>query len=269
MVASIIPERGLGLKRRRRGRESPVGRGAAACMPAARALEIRPVYLRRPPPGSVRELEIRAEALAGHTIGELAGAIGMPLPAEPRRAKGYVGSLLEHALGADADAADGPDFAALGVELKSIPIGRGGRPAESTFVCSITMADADRAEWARSRLRRRLARVLFVPVESARAAPLGERRLGRSVLWTLAPEEDELLRADWEHLMGAIGAGRAGGLSAREGRALQVRPKASTARVRTMAPGADGPQRALPLGFYLRAAFTSAVLARARGGGAG
>jgi len=206
---------------------------------------------------------VRAAALEGRSIGEIAAALGTPLPLEPRRAKGFVGTLLERALGADAAAGDGPDFASLAIELKSLPV-RGGRPAESTFVCSIRMATADDETWATSRLRRRLARVLFLPVDAASVAPLPERRVAAAVLWSPSPADEALLRGDWEDLMGAIGAGRGGTLTAREGRVLQVRPKAATARVRTVAVGVDGPERTLPLGFYLRATFTGAILAAAR-----
>jgi DNA mismatch repair protein MutH len=214
---------------------------------------------RRPPPATPRELEIRAEALTGHTVGEVAAALGVPLPRDPRRAKGFVGGLLERALGADPAAGEGPDFPALGIELKSIPLGARGRPAESTFVCSIRMSDADEQGRESSRLRRRLARVLFVPVDAARLAPLAARRFGAPSFWTPDAREEAALRADWEDLMGAIGAGRGGTLSAREGRVLQVRPKAASSAVRTLGPGAE---QTLPLGFYLRASFTAGLLPR-------
>src|SRR4051812_47610524 len=104
------------------------------------------VVKRRPPPFNLRELEIRAEALAGRTVGELALALDVGL-ADTTRAKGFVGQLIELALGADADAGDAPDFAALGVELKSVPVGKSGRPKESTFVCSVTMTAAEHELW--------------------------------------------------------------------------------------------------------------------------
>ncbi len=216
--------------------------------------------LRRPPPESLRELEIRAEALAGRTVGEVARALDLPLPAVPARAKGYIGQLVELALGADADAGERPDFAALAVELKTIPIGKAGRPKESTFVCSVSMSSADQQRWPTSRLRRRLAHVLWMPVEAAEVAPLPERRFGRPLLWTPSPEDEAQLAADWEHLMGAVAAGRGGSISAREGVLLQLRPKARDGKVRTLGATADGVERTLPLGFYLRASFTARLL---------
>ena len=65
--------------------------------------------------------------------------------------------------------------------------------------------------------------------------------------------------ADWEKLLGAVGTGRIP--SAHEGRVLQLRPKAAHGRVLTLTAMEDGAARVLPLGFYLRASFTAALLA--------
>jgi DNA mismatch repair protein MutH len=213
---------------------------------------------RRPPPHSLRELEVRAAALAGHTVLEVAVALGARLPAEARRGKGFVGSLVEAVLGADPRAGDGPDFPALEVELKTIPVGVHGRPRESTFCCGISMLGADREEWASSRLWRRLRQVLWVPVVGVAGQELGARTFAEPRLWRPGPAEEAALKADWEDLMGAIGAGRAP--SAHAGAVLQVRPKAQHSRVTTLASGGDGPARRPPLGFYLRARFTATLL---------
>jgi DNA mismatch repair protein MutH len=218
---------------------------------------------RRPPPRTRRELLLRAEALAGHTVGEVAAALTLPLPEAPGRAKGFVGTLVELALGADATAGARPDFPALGVELKTIPVRAGGRPAESTFCCSITMVRADLEDWPSSRLAVRLGCVLFVPVEDARARACAARRFGAPVLWQPDAAELALLRADWEDLIGAIGSGRVP--SAHEGRVLQVRPKAARGDVRVLGTAGDGPGRRQPLGLYLRARFTATILARGAG----
>lgn len=216
--------------------------------------------MRRPPPQTLRELELRAHALAGRSVGELAQALGVQLPVDPKRGKGFVGQILELALGADPDAGDSPDFSGLAVELKSVPVRPDNTPVESTFVCAITMDEADQEVWETSRLWRRLQHVLWIPVEERRTGPLAVRKVGKPVLWKPCETDQAQLRADWEDLIGAIGAGRGGTLTAREGVVLQVRPKAATSRVRTLAPGEGGPQMALPLGFYLRAKFVAGVL---------
>ncbi len=200
---------------------------------------------------------VRAKALKGHSVGELARGLGVMVPEENRRAKGFVGQLVELALGADPDAGDLPDFPDLGVELKTIPFSKTGKPAESTFCCSVTMAHADREIWEESRLRLRLRRVLWVPVDGSKVAELGERRFHEPLLWVPDVDQEELLRADWEDLMGAIGAG--GNPGARVGQLLQIRPKAANSSVRTLGPSEDGSALTLPLGFYLRPTFTGSL----------
>ena len=214
--------------------------------------------LRRPPPASVRELEIRAQALYGHALGDIARGLGVDPPPDPKRAKGFVGQLIERALGADPAAGEKPDFPELGVELKTIPMHADGRIAESTFCCSIRMDQADQAVWATSRLRKKLARVLWVPVQSARTNPLLERRVGRARLWEPSSAESDALQRDWEDLMGALGSGRQ--VDAYEGEILQMRPKGANAAVRSLAPTEDGAAPTLPLGFYLRVHFTQSIL---------
>ncbi len=221
-----------------------------------------PVFLaaRRAAPQSCAELAARAAALEGACVGRLAAALDVAVPEHSRHAKGFVGQLVECALGADPKAGSLPDFPVLGVELKTVPVNAAGLPMESTFCCSIHMATADAQVWETSRLRHRLAHVLWLPVTGARLAPLAQRRFGRARLWRLEGDDETVLRADWECLMGHIGAGLVGRLSAHMGTALQVRPKAAHARVRTMAPGPEGYAACLPLGFYLRTGFTARII---------
>jgi len=215
---------------------------------------------RQPEPLNVEELVLRAQALEGFSVGALATELGFRVPSDNVRSKGFVGQLVERALGADPKAGELPDFPNLGVELKTIPLRADGKPSESTFICSIHMESADRDEWETSRLYRRLKNVLFLAIDSSKVAPLPERRFGRALLWQPCAAQWRLLKDDWEDLMGAIGSGRGGNLSAREGRVIQVRPKASDASVRTLVPGPQGVQMSLPLGFYMRAHVTHQLL---------
>ena len=215
---------------------------------------------RRMAPINVRELSMRAAALTGHRVATLAKALGVNISPDKRTTKGLVGQLVERALGADPNACERPDFPDLGIELKTIPVDCRGVPLESTFCCSIHMGTADQQSWETSRLKQRLACVLWVPVQAPRSVPLGERVFGVPRLWQPTEREIALLRGDWEEHMGLIGAGHGAALSARRGEVLQVRPKAAHSRVRTWAPGPDGPEALLPLGFYLRARFTATLL---------
>ena len=215
----------------------------------------------RPPPESVADLITRARALAGRSVSELAADLGARVPPDQRRAKGFVGQLLERALGATAGSSDRPDFEALGVELKTIPVDGTGRPRESTFVCTIPMSEIAEVDWEQSRVYRKLAHVLFVPIESAPDLPLGARRIGGPVEWRPDEAQERDLRADWDELAGLVGRGDVESVTAHLGRYLQVRPKAAHSRIRGRAPEAEGGWlETVPRGFYLRATFTEAIL---------
>jgi len=215
------------------------------------------------PPTSERELMERARAIAGLSLGELGGRLGSPAPRDARRAKGWAGNLLEAALGATASSRPVPDFERIGVELKTVPVDGGGRPRESTYVCTVPLAGEGGVSWERSNVRRKLARVLWVPLAGATGRPLAARRVGTALLWSPSPEEEAGLRADWEELMDKICLGRLEQLSAHDGTWLQVRPKAAHSRVRRRGVDASGaPAPVLPCGFYLRSAFTAELLRR-------
>ena len=214
-------------------------------------------------PRDVTELLERAAGLAGLRLRELAERHGVTTPPDLRRAKGFVGSLIEQALGASAGSRALPDFPELGVELKTLPVNRSGSPVESTFVCTIPLTEIGEVEWLDSRVRRKLHTVLWIPVEGEREIVVGERRIGQALLYELTPEDEAVLRADWEELAGLIGRGHVERLTGHIGRFLQIRPKAADSRSRRLGFDADGvPFAALPRGFYLRPTFTAQLLAR-------
>lgn len=207
-----------------------------------------------------RELLARARALGGRTLSEIARSLVDPGSlGDPARHKGAVGALVERALGAPCSTRSEPDFAALGIELKTLPIDAHGRPAESTFVT--TAPRAPDPDWERSCVRRKLARVLWVPI--ATDAPFAARRVGSAFLWSPDEHTVAVLRADWEELTERL-ASEPERISARHGRALQLRPKARDASVRVRAAALDGsPMLAAPRAFYLRRTFTTELVERA------
>jgi DNA mismatch repair protein MutH len=217
-------------------------------------------------PQSGQELLTRARDVAGLTLGELGARVEIEVPDEAVRAKGVAGQILEKILGATAASRAEPDFLTLGVELKTIPLDSAGKPKESTFVCSITLSAMADTDWERSTVFKKLSKVLFVPVEAASKTPLRDRRVGRAYLWAPNAEERLQLRTDWERLAQMIAVGDVERITGHLGEVLQVRPKAPHGRSRRRAPDEEGAvQWTMPRGFYLRAAFTGAVLARLRG----
>ncbi|QDK17794.1 MULTISPECIES: DNA mismatch repair endonuclease MutH [Leclercia] len=215
------------------------------------------------PPATEAALLQQAQRLAGYSLGELAALAGLPIPPDLKRDKGWTGILLELWLGASAGSKPEQDFAALGVELKTIPIDSLGRPLETTFVCVAPLTGNTGITWESSHVRHKLKRVLWIPVEGDRAIPLAARRVGAPLIWSPDEEEDRQLRLDWEELMDMIVLGQVERITARHGEVLQLRPKAANSKALTEAIGAHGePILTLPRGFYLKKNFTGALLAR-------
>lgn len=213
------------------------------------------------PPESEAELRERAHSLAGLTFAQVAAHLGQTVPEDLRRAKGFPGRLLETALGASSGSRAEPDFPQFGVELKTLPVEENGRVCESTFVCRVALSEIGETEWENSWLKRKLARVLWIPIDGARHIPVGERRIGSPLFWTPDEEEQAWLKFDWEELAGLVGRGEVEAITGHIGRYLQIRPKAAHGRSRGRARDRDGARlEVMPRGFYLRAAFTERLL---------
>ena len=221
-----------------------------------------PVLLPTPPQDEVELLQ-RAQQLSGQTFAALAAQLGLPVPANLKRDKGWVGMLIEMHLGASAGSKAEQDFAHLGIELKTIPVDAQGKPLETTFVCVAPLTGNSGVTWETSHVRHKLSRVLWIPIEGDRALPLAERHVGSPLLWHPSEEEDQQLREDWEELMDMIVLGQVERITARHGAWLQIRPKAANSKALTEAIGEHGePIMTLPRGFYLKKSFTGPLLAR-------
>lgn len=208
-----------------------------------------------------RELLTKAQWLAGFTLGEIAEMLNMPVPLDLKRDKGWVGTLIETALGAKAGSKAEQDFAHLGIELKTIPVNAKGLPLETTFVSLAPLTQNNGISWQTSHVRHKLSRVLWVPVEGERTIPLYQRHIGQPILWSPTPEQDFRLQRDWEELMEMIVLGKLDKINATFGEVLQLRPKGRNNR--SLAPAINDKGeliQALPLGFYLRKQFTAEIL---------
>jgi DNA mismatch repair protein MutH len=213
------------------------------------------------PPYSEEELLIKSNKLIGVSLGQIAVELNISIPENLRKHKGWVGELLESALGATAYSLPEPDFQHIGVELKSLPINKNGIPKESTFICTTPLIDLAGNKWADSVVLKKIKRVLWVPVESEPTIPLRNRRLGNPFLWSPDYEESNLLQSDWEDINEMISLGEIDKISSHFGEALQLRPKAASSKSETRSYSNEGvPEMTLPRGFYLRAGFTKKIL---------
>lgn len=212
-------------------------------------------------PPNEAALKARCLSLAGLTFAQLASELGLQIPDEPARRKGWSGMAIEWALGANAGNFSGPDFHHLGIELKTIPIAASGKPAESTFITSIPLLTIHRQRWETSQCFNKLKRILWIPVEGDPAIAFAERRIGRGFLWSPNTEQTLILQKDWTLLTGMIATGQLESIDARLGEYLQVRPKGAHGKSLCYGLDADGNKiQTLPRGFYLRSGFSGEIL---------
>ena len=212
-------------------------------------------------PQTEQALLEKAQSIAGLTFGELADELNIPVPPDLKRDKGWVGTLLERALGATAGSKAEQDFSHLGVELKTLPINAEGYPLETTFVSLAPLVQNSGVKWENSHVRHKLSCVLWMPIEGSRHIPLGERHIGAPILWKPTAEQERQLKQDWEELMDLIVLGKLDQITARIGEVMQLRPKGANSRSVTKGIGKNGEIiDTLPLGFYLRKEFTAQIL---------
>ncbi|MDO6426397.1 DNA mismatch repair endonuclease MutH [Thalassotalea sp. 1_MG-2023] len=213
------------------------------------------------PPKTEAELLARAQRIAGLSLGEIAQQYGIAVPSNLNKEKGWVGLLLEHALGASAGSKPEPDFTELGIELKSIPINQQAKPLETTFVCVAPLTGLVGNTWQNSHLKHKLTKVLWVPVIAEREIPVAERIVCTAFLWRPSDYEEQLMAQDWQELTDMIVLGEVEKINGKHGQVLQLRPKAANSSAKTKAYDYEGkPFMTLPRGFYLKTAFTQYLI---------
>lgn len=211
-------------------------------------------------PSCLSELILRFNALAGKKISDLASEHNITIPKSLHHTKGWVGQLIELALGANAGNKSIPDFPALGIELKTIPLTKDLQPSESTYVCTAPK-NSNITKWEKSSVYKKLHHVLWVPVEGTSDKPLNERRIGTPFLWHPNTTQMAILKQDWEELMEILQLGGIENLSAKHGTYLQLRPKAANSSVLVESLNDEGfVVKTVPKGFYLRTIFTKLIL---------
>ncbi|QYN43223.1 DNA mismatch repair endonuclease MutH [Gilliamella sp. ESL0443] len=212
-------------------------------------------------PSNEQELLNRAEMAAGYSFAEIAKYVNIPIPANLNKQKGWVGNLIETYLGANAGSKAEQDFSNLGIELKTIPVNKEGKPLETTFVSVIPLMANHGVIWETSHVKYKLSKVLWIPIEGERSIPLAERKVGKPILWTPTLEQEQQLKQDWQELMDMIALGQVEKITARYGTYLQIRPKAANGKALTEAIGENGEIiLTRPRGFYLKKSFTSQIL---------
>jgi DNA mismatch repair protein MutH len=207
------------------------------------------------------ELLERCYFIEGLNFGQLASQLQLIIPQEQQKRKGWAGLAIELALGTTAGTKSLPDFCHLGIELKTLPLNKLGKPAESTFVTSIPLLTIYQQKWISSQCYAKLKRVLWLPIEGDTKIPFQQRRIGRAFLWSPNDEEESILANDWHELTSMISTGKLEEIDATIGQYLQVRPKAANGKSLCYGFDSEGNKiLTLPRGFYLRSSFTHMLI---------
>jgi len=213
------------------------------------------------PPLSEQELQQNATSLAGKSLLQLAEMMQETPPQDLKKQKGWCGQFIERCLGADGGNLPQPDFSALGIELKTLPISEAGLVQESTYVSVVNLKGALGQKWRESVVYQKLKQVLWVPIAHIKGQDLLKSRIATPFLWRMNPAQEAMLQQDWEAVMDKVSLGEIHHVSARMGEAMQVRPKAAHSRVITETINEQGEMdQTLPRGFYLRSRFTQGLL---------
>ncbi len=207
------------------------------------------------------QLQSNVLRIAGCTLGEIATSLDIMVPENLLKNKGWVGQLIETALGVENNSRPEPDFPELGIELKTLPINHNGKPKESTYVCVAPLMHLANLRYQDSVVGKKLAHVLWLPIEADKTIPLASRRIGQGIFWKANDEELKQLTADFDMLTDQIALGEVENITAHQGTFLQLRPKAANSAVLTEAISPEGTiMKTLPRGFYLRPIFTQRIL---------
>ncbi len=198
-------------------------------------------------PKTIEQAIQRANNITGMTIAELAKALQIPLPHNPKSAKGFIGQLVEIALGASAGSNPIQDFPSINLELKTIPIKFNGSPAETTHICVAHLNNLCGLSFENSNVYNKIKQVLWVPVEGEKDIPIGERHIGQPFLWKMNDEEFKLLKTDFEEILEYIIHNDKENIPASIGVYMQLRPIGKV----------DDKKQ---YGFYLRKNFTSMLI---------
>ncbi|WWO97145.1 MAG: DNA mismatch repair endonuclease MutH [Candidatus Dasytiphilus stammeri] len=210
------------------------------------------------PPKDEKTLLTRANVLAGFTLNEVADSIRIKL----KYHKGWVGMLMEKYLGADAGNKSEPDFTNLGIELKTIPIDLYGKPLENTFICTVSLSlKIIGMTWNNCSVRKKIKRILWIPIEGNKKISLGRRKIGTPFFWSPTVQQEYYLRLDWEDFMDSITWGNIHNISARNGEYLQIKTKSSSQKYYTQGYDKNGQRiRTRTQGFYFKKIFTTMIL---------
>ena len=208
-------------------------------------------------PQTFKELTHRLDQVIGVPFAELGEYYHQPWKGDATHNKGWAGRLVDRLVGGDAGNAPEPDISSLGIEVKSIPIGKDARVLEPTKVTMLNYGNLADTEWPNSAPYHKLRSVLFVPIVKFDSARPDEWFIRRPFLWL--PSEKVLARLgeDYESVRKLVLDGQFDRISSAippkgQGLSLHPKPSAANAQARSTYIVRGVRYRLLPRAWMLR-----------------
>ncbi|MHB1016983.1 MAG: Sau3AI family type II restriction endonuclease [Coriobacteriia bacterium] len=212
-------------------------------------------------PTDPASIESYAKRLVGQCLRDL-------LPPDTRTVyqsgtgKGGLGDLVERGyFGINPGNISQPDFTKAGVELKTTPLKRVGKRFRAKERLVLQMIDYDVVcgeNWESSSFKSKndLLLLMFYLWEEGRAPLDYVFKIAR--LWSIPDEDIEIIRNDWETIVGKVRGGRAHELSEGDTMYLAACTKGSKGSDRRAQPNSDIPAK--PRAFAFKASYMNSVI---------
>jgi DNA mismatch repair protein MutH len=200
--------------------------------------------------------------LVGRTADDIAQTAAEASAAwDPNTSKGSVGQLVERWFGLDANSDTGPDLAAAGIEIKSVPLRRAKRELRSKERTSITMIDYHRVaaepfEGTSLDLKTRLTLYVFFLWSEGAVARAEDQRILKVMLHERDPIDLVALTDAYSHVRDVTRDGRAHLLSEGDTAPVGAATKGAKGATRTQ-PFSE--VRARPRAFAWRPSYTTGL----------
>lgn len=216
-------------------------------------------------PTSPESILAYAEQLVGHTLREVLDEL--PPEIDFSSHKGGFGTTLErHYFGYEPNSNPEPDFAEAGVELKATPLKTvsGKLVAKERLVLSmIDYMSIMSEEWESSTFLKKNSHMLLVFYLHEAGKDPRDFAIKIVRLWDFPAEDLEIIRQDWQKIVGKVKAGLAHELSEGDTLYLGACVKAAKGTDRRSQPNSNEPAK--PRAFSLKASYMNSVIADSLG----
>ena len=210
-------------------------------------------------PTNIESIVEYAQKLEGHTLRELTDATDLQ---DPKQRRGSFGNAVEDKyFGYDINSSPEPDFAEVGLELKTTPEKRnanGKVVAKERLV--LTMIDYDEVvneTFETSHLLEKAKSILLVVYMWEKDKNPLDYKIDYADLWGLPEEDMPQFKADWETVVDKVRTGHAEDISSSDTMYLEACTKAADSSVRRSQPYSDVPAK--PRAWALKASYMTVV----------